>query len=121
MTYVPLSSRAILPSVKSIYVPSQNFGMVGLRGVLHHSILLADGASTRAPLAYTRAFTVSGAGSGLDHDVDRCGLPHGPMAAHEPVRHALELGARPCPIPAGILHLLTSRSAFQLGAAWRPA
>ena len=95
--------------------------MAGLRRVLDHSFVLADGASPGTSLARACTFTVPRAGSGVDRDVDWTGKPHWPLAARGDLFRELGLGSGWALVRAGDLDLFAGRSAFQLGEIGRSA
>jgi len=60
---------------------AQSCGLVGLRCVLDHSVLLVSGASQSGVLAVAQMVALSGAAARLDDDVGGDGADYSAMAA----------------------------------------
>ena len=114
-------NERVCPTLKSRDADSSHGGLAGLRGVFHHPFVLADGASTRAPVAGSRGVAIQGSCPCLDHDVDRHGQPYGCLAACRHLFQWLELDCSRMLVRARHPSLFAGRSALQLGTIRRPA
>ncbi len=95
--------------------------MAGLRRLLDHPSVLADGPSARASLACQRAFAVPRASPCMDRHVDRHRRADRSVAQHRPLFDPLVVDSRRPAVRSRHLHLLPLGSSLQLGATRRPA
>src|SRR5208337_4001347 len=107
--------------VESAHVVRPHSGVAGLRRLFDHSLILVDGAPPGASLAGAGAFAAASAGSGLDSDVGGRGRADWSVARSGALFDRMDVDSRGSAVCRRRLSLFARGSAFQPGAAWRPA